>query len=159
MRKLMSLLAVLLVLAACNSQPSKPIENTTPSDTVPDSAKHNSTVAPPTLQLLVEPATLTMVELPQMRIGVKVWNRTDQAFDPQLHMFQLEVNGERSKAFSLAASNGKREAKWFDLPAGDSVDYTWPTLALSIFKQPGEYRLQLKTPLGDAEPVQVILRK
>lgn len=158
MRKLFLPLAMLLVLTACNSQPQKPVDTPTPKEAVPESEKHSSPLAPPTVQLQVDPATLTMAQLPEMQIGVKVWNRTEKAFDPQLHMFQLEVNGERSMAFSLAASNGKREAKWFDLPPGDSTDFVWPTLALSIFEQPGDYKLQLKTPLGEAEPVQVTLQ-
>ncbi|MFN8395596.1 MAG: hypothetical protein U0176_13230 [Bacteroidia bacterium] len=159
MRKLLLPLAVLLALTACNSQPQTSTEKTPLPDTVSVPEKQNVPATLPTVQLLAEPTTLSMAQLPQMVIGVKVWNRTEKALDPQLHMFQLEVNGAKSMAFSLAASNGTREAKWYDLPAGDSAEFTWPTLALSIFQQPGDYKLQLKTPMGDAEAVLVSLRQ
>lgn len=94
-------------------------------------------------------------EIEQFELGVRIINHGKEAVEPDAHLFELLVNGASSKAFSLAISNGRREEKWLVLPPGESVEYTWKTMGPSLFTESGEYKLELKTPFGDAEPVLV----
>jgi hypothetical protein len=106
-------------------------------------------------QLSVEPASLTTATRDQLRLTLTAKNVGMEIVDPQLRSAQLTVNGRRSRAFSLAVGNGRRENKWYALVPGDSVSMTWSSLGESLFPEPGEYTLVLSHDGREAEPVVV----
>jgi hypothetical protein len=107
------------------------------------------------LTLDVAPTSLTIATLDQLKLTLTARNVGAAMVDPELHRAQLTVNGTPSKAFSNAVSNGRREEKWFALPAGDEVAMTWSTLGERLIFEPGDYTLALSLDDNAAEPVTV----
>jgi hypothetical protein len=107
------------------------------------------------LTLDVEPTSLTLATLDQLKVTLTARNVGMAVVDPELHRARLTVNGRPSKAFSNAVSNGRREEKWFALPAGDEVTMTWSTLGERLISEPGDYTLALALDENASEPVTV----
>jgi hypothetical protein len=105
--------------------------------------------------LRAEPTSLTVDTRDQLRVTLSATNVGTEIVDPELHRAQLLVNGQRSQAFAFAVGNGRREAKWYALPPGDTVEMTWSTLGERLFDGPGEYSLVLSFDGREAEPVSV----
>lgn len=107
--------------------------------------------------LHVSPTSLRLADIADFEIGFTAINRGHRSQDPHCSQYSLEVNGVPSITFGLAVSNGKREAKWFDLPPGDTVGLTWKTMGASLFPKAGEYALTLKTPFGNTDSTRVVV--
>ena len=107
------------------------------------------------LLLSAEPRQFTMSERRIFKISLAATNQGGETVDPQLHRARLLVNGEESKAWSLAIGNGKREAKWFALPPGETVSMTWSSLGDSLFTRPGLFTLVLDFDETQSAPIQV----
>lgn len=107
------------------------------------------------LTLGVEPTSLTVATLDRLRLTLTARNVGVAMIDPELHRAQLTVNGAPSKVFANAVANGRREEKWFALPAGDEVTMTWSTLGERLFFGPGDYTLALSLDESASEPVTV----
>ena len=107
------------------------------------------------LRLDAGPATLTADTRDQFELTLTAANTGAETVNPELHRTELQVNGRRSRAFSSAVSNGRREERWFALPPGESVSMTWSTLGKSLFPEPGEFTLVLSHDGREAEPVVV----
>ena len=107
------------------------------------------------LALEAEPRQLTMPERKRFKISLAATNEGDEVVDPRLHEARLFVNGEESKAWSLAIGNGKREAKWFALTPGETVSMTWSSLGESLLTGPGVFALVLRLGETQLAPVQV----
>ncbi len=93
--------------------------------------------------LRAEPLQLSVAERKYFKISIAAKNRGDGTIDPRLYNAKLFVNGQVSKAWSLAIGNGKREAKWFALPPGQTVSMTWSSLGESLLTGPGDFSLVL----------------
>jgi hypothetical protein len=106
-------------------------------------------------RLSVEPDTVPLDGRDRLRLTLSATNAGTEIVDPELHRAQLEINGRRSRAFSLAVGNGRREPKWYSLPPGDTVSMTWPTLGERLFDEPGEYTLVLSLQGREADAVTV----
>ncbi|MDA0163050.1 hypothetical protein OM076_22445 [Solirubrobacter ginsenosidimutans] len=109
------------------------------------------------LRLDVEPTSLTLATLDQLKLTLTARNVGMAIVDPELHRARLTVNGTPSKAFANAVGNGRREEKWFALPAGDEVAMTWSTLGERLIFEPGDYALALSLDENAAEPVTVVV--
>ncbi|MGH2732934.1 MAG: hypothetical protein ACRDJG_08365 [Actinomycetota bacterium] len=96
------------------------------------------------VKLTAEPLRLTMEERKDFKISIAATNRGDETVDPELHRAQLLINGEDSNVWGLAIANGKREAKWFALPPGETVSMTWSSMGASLFPNPGTFDLVLR---------------
>lgn len=107
------------------------------------------------LVLRAEPQQLTMSERKDFKISLAATNRGREIIDPQFHRVKLLVNGKESKVWSLAISNGKREAKWFALPSGETVSMTWSSMGESLLTRPGVFRLALRFDDMQLTPIQV----
>jgi hypothetical protein len=107
------------------------------------------------LVLGVEPQKLTMSERKNFRISLSATNEGGVIIDPHLHEAKLFVNGKESKVWSLAIGNGKREAKWFALPPGETVSMTWSSMGESLLTRPGVFTLALRFDEMQLAPIQV----
>jgi hypothetical protein len=107
------------------------------------------------LALRAEPQQLTMSERKHFQIALSATNESGEIIDPQLHEARLFVNGKESKAWNLAIGNGKREAKWFVLPPGETVSMTWSSLGESLLTGPGAFTLVLRFKEMQLAPIQV----
>jgi hypothetical protein len=107
------------------------------------------------LTLDVEPTSLTIATLDQLQLTLTARTVGVAMVDPELHRAQLTVNGTPSKAFSNAVANGRRDEKWFALPAGDEVTMTWSTLGERLIFEPGDYTLALSLDENASVPVTV----
>ncbi len=107
------------------------------------------------LVLRAEPQQLTMSERKDFKISLAATNQGREIIDPQLHRAQLLVNGKESKVWSLAIGNGKREAKWFALPPGETVSMTWSSMGESLLTGPGVFTLTLRFDEMQLAPLQV----
>lgn len=58
-------------------------------------------------------------------------------------------------AWNLAIGNGKREAKWFALPPGESVSMTWSSLGRSLLTGPGTFTFTLRFKEMKLVPIKV----
>jgi len=110
---------------------------------------------PVKLVLRAEPQQLTLSERKYFKISLAAINQGREIVDPQLHRVKLLVNGEESKVWSLAISNGKREAKWFALPPGETVSMTWASMGESLLTGPGVFTLALRFDDMQLAPIQV----
>jgi hypothetical protein len=148
---------LLLLLGACHPQP----EGSNHSRSSVDSVSQNKTPKIMDTQDGLEAKLLTSSQgfpasdIDQFELGVRITNHGKEAVEPEAHLFELLVNGKPSMEFSLAISNGKREEKWFVLPPGESVEFTWKTMGPSLFTGSGEYKLELRTPFGNPVPLVV----
>lgn len=107
------------------------------------------------LMLRAEPRQLTMSDRKDFKISLTATNQGRELIDPQLHRAKLLVNGKESKVWSLAVGNGKREAKWFALPPGETVSMTWSSMGESLFTRPGVFTLALRSDDMQLAPIQV----
>src|SRR5262245_49998139 len=107
------------------------------------------------LVLSAEPQQLTMSRRKNFKISLAATNQGDEILDPQLHRARLLVNDKESKVWSLAIGNGKREAKWFALPPGDTVSMTWSSMGESLFTGPGVFTLTLRFEDMQLAPIHV----
>jgi hypothetical protein len=107
------------------------------------------------LEIRAEPLQLMMSERKNFKIFIAATNQGDKVIDPELQRAKLFVNGKESKAWSLAIGNGKREAKWFALPPGDTVSMGWSSMGQSLFPAAGQYTLVLHFDNRKLEPIQV----
>lgn len=110
------------------------------------------------VKLLAEPRDLSMTTRGDFQVGIAATNRGTAAVDPELDGARLRVNGEDSLAWSDAIGNGRREARWDDLPPGESVSMTWGSLGKALFPGPGTYRLELSLRSIQSAPVVVHVR-
>ncbi len=108
--------------------------------------------------LRAEPLQLTLAERKNFKISIAATNRGGTTVDPELHRAKLSVNGKESKVWSLAIGNGKREAKWFALPPGETVSLTWSALGESLLTGPGEFSLALRFNEKEIPPIRVQVR-
>ena len=102
-----------------------------------------------------EPGRLTMSERKNFKISIAATNEGGKVINPQLHEARLFVNGKESTVWSLAIGNGKREAKWFALPPGETVSMTWSSMGESLLTGPGLFRLALRLDEMQLAPIQV----
>lgn len=109
------------------------------------------------LVLRAEPQQLTMSELKDFKISLAATNQGRETIDPQLHRAKLLVNGKESKVWSLAIGNGKRKAKWFALPPGETVSMTWSSMGESLLTRPGVFTLALRLDDMQLAPIQVLV--
>jgi len=107
------------------------------------------------LLLSAEPQHLTMFERKDFKISLTATNQGSEIVDPQLHKAKLLVNGKEAKVWTLAIGNGKREAKWFALPPGETVSMTWSSMGESLFTRPGVYTLALRFDETRLAPIEV----
>ena len=107
------------------------------------------------VELRAEPRQLGMSQRGSFKLTLSATNTGGQVANPELHRAELQVNGQRSQVFGLAVGNGKREARWYALPPGETVSQTWSSLGESLFPHPGEYALVLGHRGSQAKPVQV----
>jgi hypothetical protein len=96
------------------------------------------------VKLIAEPLQFNIKDLASFIIGVEAYNETPGIITPGLDRSSLFINGALSHSWELAVGNGRREPKWFNLPPGEKIAMTWPTLGQSLFKNPGSFQLQLK---------------
>ncbi len=95
------------------------------------------------LELSAKPLQIKMSERRDFKISIIATNQGDKIIDPQISRAKLFVNDKRSIVWSLAISNGKREAKWFALPPDETVSMTWSAMGESLFPKPGIFTLVL----------------
>jgi hypothetical protein len=95
------------------------------------------------VELTAEPLRLTMPGRKNFKISMSATNQGKEVVDPELHRAQLFVNGKRSRVWSLAIGNGRREAAWSALPPGETVSMTWSSMGKSLFPNPGTFDLVL----------------
>ena len=107
------------------------------------------------LKLEAKPQRLTLAQRQRFRISLTATNQGSEIIDPELHNVRLFVNGQQSKAWSLAIGNGRREDKWFALPPGDTVAMTWSSLGEALFPEAGEFTLMLRYGDTELDPIQV----
>lgn len=107
------------------------------------------------LELTVDPLQLTMSERKNFKISIAATNQGDEVIDPELYRARLFINEKDSLVMSDAISNGKREAKWFALPPGETVSMTWSTMGKSLFPNPGTFALVLRLRDMELAPIQV----
>lgn len=107
------------------------------------------------LEIRAAPLQLAMPERKNFKISIAATNQGDKVIDPELNRAKLFINGKESKVWGLAIGNGKREAKWFALPPGDTVSMGWSSMGESLFPAPGEYTLVLHFDNRKWEPIQV----
>ncbi len=107
------------------------------------------------IEIRVEPSRLALSERSHFRITLLATNRGTQPVDPELRLVDLLVDGRRSEEWSLAVGNGRREDRWYSLPAGETVSMTWSSLGESLLAGPGDHTLvpRLHGKLG--QPVRV----
>jgi hypothetical protein len=123
----------------------------------PESAKtmDDERQQPIRLELIAEPLTLAMTDRKAFRIGLAATNRGTRTIDPQFHRTRLVIDGREAPAWNLAVGNGRREAKWFALPPGETVTLTWTSLGETLFPVPGDYVLTLRLDKTSSQTVQV----
>ena len=108
------------------------------------------------LKLIADPFQFSMTECYDFKIGIVATNLGNEVINPELHCVKLFINDKESRVWSLAIGNGKREAKWFALPPGDTVSMNWSSMGASFFPAPGEYTLILR--LGNKETSPIVVR-
>ena len=154
-------LFVSLVLTwACGSQPAQeqPSPLTVDSSQVAvHTEKSMDTTQALKVELLLSSQAFPAAAIGGFSIGVRISNQGKDSLSPEAHLYDLLVNDAPSSAFMLAIGNGKREAKWFSLPPGETVEMHWKTMGPSLFPGAGEYRLQLKTPFGTGDTARVVI--
>ena len=107
------------------------------------------------LELTADPLQLSMSKRKDFKISIKATNHSNELIDPQLHEAELFVNSQRSVVWSLAISNGRREAKWSALPPRETVSMTWSSMGASLFPAPGDYTLVLHYGETQLDPIHV----
>lgn len=107
------------------------------------------------LELTADPLQLSMPKRKDFKITIKATNQGNEIIDPQLHEAELFVNNQRSVVWSLAISNGRREAKWSALPPRETVSMTWSSMGVSLFPSPGDYTLILHYGETQLDPIEV----
>ena len=76
-----------------------------------------------------------------MTMFFSVENTGTNSIDPQLGKSILLINGEPLPDWAFVVGNGPRDNRWSNLPANDSLDFSY---ALGDkFGAPGRYRVQL----------------
>lgn len=95
----------------------------------------------PTIELLISPNSLTMVDLAEFWVGVKLTNPSGEPIPFDVSQLALFVNGERSVAWDLAVQNGTA----INLKIGPhhSEFLRWP-LGEALFESAGIYELKLE---------------
>ena len=111
---------------------------------------------PVKLLVRADPRQLTLPERKYFKISLTAINQGTEIIDPQLHRVKLLVNGKESKVWSLAVSNGKREAKWLALPPGETVSVTWSSIGESLLPSPGVFTLAFR--LDDVQLASILVR-
>jgi hypothetical protein len=128
-----------------------------PSAACPNEGGSMST-EPIELELLAEPRDLSMTTRGVFEVGIVASNRGAAPVDPALDRARLLINGEDSLPWSDAIGNGLREARWFQLPPGESVSMSWPSMGEIFFPGPGVYTLELRLRDIESAPVVVHVR-
>jgi hypothetical protein len=108
------------------------------------------------IELLATPRELSMSERAAFEIGIVATNRGTTAVDPALDRARLEIDGQDSLQWGDAIANGVRDEEWYELPAGQSVSMTWPSMGEIFFPAPGTYTLKLR--LRDTESAPAVVR-
>jgi hypothetical protein len=108
------------------------------------------------LRVLAEPRDLSMATRGDFQVGIAAANRGAVHVDPELHLARLLVDGKDSLVFSEALLNGFRDARWDDLPPGETVSMSWGSMGEQLFASPGAYTLKLTR--GDIESAPVVVR-
>jgi hypothetical protein len=107
------------------------------------------------LKLTADPLQFPLSERNNFKISIAATNTGSEVINPELHRAQLLVNDQVSTAWNLAIGNGRREAKWYALPPGDTVSMSWSSLGQSLFPAPGDYTLVLRLDDKKLDPIQV----
>jgi hypothetical protein len=107
------------------------------------------------LELLAEPTRLDMKARRDFRIGIAATNLGNRTVDPELHRVRLFVDGRDVLAWNLAIANGRREARWFALPPGETVTASWSSFGDRLFPTPGDYVLMLRLNGIESAAVQI----
>lgn len=107
------------------------------------------------LELLAEPRELSMTERDNFVIGIKATNRGSEIIDPKLYTVTLMINGKESLIWNETIANGIRDAEWFALPSGETVEMKWPSMGELFFSAPGKYVLALKQGTKEYVPLVV----
>ena len=94
-----------------------------------------------TVELLISPNSLSMAELAEFWVGVKLTNPRGEPIPFDVSQLALFVNGERSVAWDLAVQNGTA----INLKIGPhhSEFLRWP-LGEALFEAAGIYELKLE---------------
>lgn len=95
----------------------------------------------PTIELLVSPNSLTIADLADFWVGVKLTNSSGEPIPFDVSQLALFVNGERSIAWDFAVQNGTA----INLKIGPhhSEFLRWP-LGEALFEAAGTYELKLE---------------
>ena len=93
------------------------------------------------------------------KISVSAINQSNKAYDPDLYLTMLVVNGKESEVWRHAIGNGRRESKWYSLPPGETTSMSWSTMGEQLFPEPGEYILELQLRDIKSESVKVTVLK
>jgi hypothetical protein len=107
------------------------------------------------VRLTAEPQQFNMRERKDFKISIAATNRGDEVKDPELYRARLFINNRDSLVWADTISNGKREAKWFALPPGETVSMTWSSLGESLFPNPGTFKLVLRLCDTELAPIEV----
>ena len=107
------------------------------------------------IELLAAPRELSLGERAAFEIGIVATNRGPEAVDPGLDRARLEINGQDSLQWGDAIANGIRDEEWYELPPGQSVSMTWPSMGEIFFPTPGTYTLKLSLREIESAPVEV----
>jgi len=96
----------------------------------------------PTIKLLVSPNSLSMAELAEFWVGVKLTNHSSEPIPFDVSHLALFINEERSVAWDLAVQNGTT----INLKIGShhSEFLRWP-LGEALFEAAGKYELILQS--------------
>lgn len=108
------------------------------------------------VDLVVEPARVTPVTLPELEISGFVMNAGTETVDTLIHASELLVDGEPSAAWMLAIGSGTRDEREAALPPGERVEFV-RVMGGSLFTSAGEHELVLVVHGTVSLPVRVTL--
>ncbi len=107
------------------------------------------------VKLEAQPLRFSISERKSFKISIAAINHGSEVVDPELSRAELFINGQKSRVWRLAITNGRREAAWSALPPGETTSMTWSTMGMSLFPEPGEFELRLRHGDTELDPIQV----
>lgn len=97
--------------------------------------------------LIAVPPTLSMAERSTFRLQRQVTNTGDTVANPDAASGSFTINGAPARDLDMAFGNGLRDARWAELPPGETVS-DGRGMGEQLFPAPGDYTITMT--VGDA---------
>lgn len=90
-------------------------------------------------------------------VSISATNHSNQVIEPQLYNTDVFLNGEWSFRWMLTIGNGIRPRTWQHLPPKETISLTCIGTGEIMFREPGEYTVQLKYHNVKSEIIKVMI--